>query len=814
LPTSIENIARIVATQSKLGKPANIAYLLMDSRKLTFPGSTLFFAITTTNQDGHVYIKELVQKGVYNFVVHTHFDTSSYSQINFIVVSDVVEALQKIAAAHRTEFDYPVIGITGSNGKTIVKEWLAQLLTPHHNIVRSPRSYNSQIGVPLSVWEMTSQHNFAIFEAGISQKGEMEALANVIQPTIGILTNIGTAHEAGFASAKEKLAEKCILFQKASTIIVPHNLIQEVPNVPDQKIITWGYDPLATLFIQQVKINNGQVELTGIYNKGTKKLIAPFVDKIAIENIIICWAALLHLGISEVAIQEGVLQLRHLEMRMQIRKAQNSCYLLNDSYSNDLSSLALALDYAKQQAGNSPITLILSDFLNSPAASLVKVVELLVAYPIRKLITIGPNLSGLFVQENPLRKQGCAIYCYNSTNEYLSVIEVADFKEEFIVLKGARTFEFEKINAVLQLQVHQTRLEVNLTSLANNLKYIRQLTGPNVKLMAMVKAFGYGSGSVEVARVLQFHHADYLAVAYADEGIELRKAGIHLPIMVMNVDAAAFDALVQFHLEPEIFSVGLLTEFQQFIQSQALHNFPIHLKLNTGMNRLGFDMDQIQFVCDALKQQSDLKVQTIFSHLSASGQPNFASFTNEQLTIFKQAAERIEQALGYPVGKHIANSGAIAMENKFHLSMVRLGIGLYGIGAGKLETVVQFHTTIAQIRKVAATETVGYNRSGKLSRDSIIATVRLGYADGYSRQLGRSKGSMWVQGKLAPVVGDVCMDMTMIDITDIAGVQEGDDVEVFGSNLPIEQVANWAETIPYEILTSIGQRVKRVYIQD
>ena len=416
MSTSIENIASIVATESKLVKHASIAYLLMDSRKLAFPSATLFFAITTTNQDGHVYVKELVQKGVYNFVAHTHFDTSNYSQVNFIVVSDVVEALQKIAAMHRAQFHYPVVGITGSNGKTIVKEWLAQLLAPHYNIVRSPRSYNSQIGVPLSVWEMSTQYNFAIFEAGISQKGEMEALAHVIQPTIGILTNIGTAHEAGFVSAKEKLTEKCILFQKASTIIVPHNLIQDIANVPGQKIITWGYDPLATLFIEQVIINNGQVELTGIFNKGTKKLIAPFVDKIAIENIIICWAALLHLGIDEVAIQEGVLQLRHLEMRMQIRKAQNSCYLLNDSYSNDLSSLALALDYAKQQAGNLPITLILSDFTNSPAASLAKVVDLLAAYPIRKLIVIGPNLSGVFVQENPLRKQGCAIYCYNNTN--------------------------------------------------------------------------------------------------------------------------------------------------------------------------------------------------------------------------------------------------------------------------------------------------------------------------------------------------------------------------------------------------------------
>lgn len=814
MSTNIEHIASIVAAQSKLVKQAGIAHLLTDSRKLIFPSSTLFFAITTVNQDGHVYVKELVQKGVYNFVVLTHFDTSSYTQINFIVVNDVVEALQKIAAVHRAQFHYPVIGVTGSNGKTIVKEWLAQLLSPHYNLVRSPRSYNSQIGVPLSVWEMREQHNFAIFEAGISQKGEMEALANVIKPSIGILTNIGTAHEEGFGSAKEKIAEKCILFQTSATIIVPYELLQDIPNISNQKIITWGANPLATLFVDQVIINNGKVELTGIFNARSIKLVAPFVDKIAIENIIICWATLLHQGIDDVAIQEGVMQLRHLEMRMQIRKAQNECFLLNDSYSNDLSSLTLALDYAKQQAGNLPVTLILSDFSYNPTTSLTKVVALLLAYPIRKLITIGPNLSGLFVQDNPLRKQGCTIYCYHSTSAYLAAMDTASFKEEFIVLKGARKFEFEKINAVLQLQVHQTRLEVNLSALANNFKRIRQLTGPNVKLMAMVKAFGYGSGSIEVARVLQFHHVDYLAVAYTDEGIELRKAGIHLPIMIMNVDTAAFDALVQYNLEPEIFSLGLLNDFQKYIQAQALHNFPIHLKLNTGMNRLGFDLDQTQLLCDKLKQQNDLKVQTIFSHLSASGQPDFATFTNQQLAIFKQAAEKVEHALGYPIVKHIANSGAIAMDRQFHLSMVRIGISLYGVGAGTLETVVQFHTTIAQIRKVAASETVGYNRAGKLSRDSIIATVRLGYADGYSRKLGCNKGSMWIQGKLAPVVGDICMDMTMIDITDIPGVKEGDDVEVFGSNLPVEQLASWAETIPYEILTSIGQRVKRVYIQD
>ena len=816
MSTSIQHIASIIAPNTSIVRTAQIDHLLTDSRKLIFPETSLFFALNTVSQDGHVYIKELVQKGVYNFVVDKQFDTATYNHINFLLVDDVVRALQLIAKDHREQFDYPVIGITGSNGKTIVKEWLAQLLSHQYQVVRSPRSYNSQIGVPLSVWEMSNQYDFGIFEAGISKKGEMASLESVIQPTIGIITNIGTAHDGGFANEQEKLTEKFLLFEHAKNIIIPYDLVRKVPLTAGQSAITWGVHPEANLYIQSQSVQGNQTQISAVYKKENYQLLVPFTDKISIDNVIICWTTLLHLGIEIKTIQSGVNQLSHLEMRMQIKKGQNQCYLLNDSYSNDIYSLLLALDYAKQQAGNLPITLILSDFSQSHQGVFEQLVKKLIAYPIKKLIAIGPKLTTVLKEDDRLQKAGCAVYCYSSTPEYLSVMDTADFKAEFIVLKGARIFEFERINAVLQLQVHQTQVEVNLTALLNNYKTIKKLVGPTVKLMAMVKAFGYGSGSIEVARLLQFHHADYLSVAYADEGVELRKAGIHLPIMVMNVDAAAFDTLIQYHLEPEIFSLSLLEQFAAFIQSQALRHFPVHLKLNTGMNRLGFDLDQTDALCAQIKNQECLKVQTIFSHLAASGQSNFEDFTEKQLAIFNDTAQKIEVALGYTTIKHIANSGAILMHKKYHLDMVRLGIGLYGIAGApaQLETVVQLQTTIAQIRKVPMSETVGYNRAGQLKRDSLIATVRLGYADGYSRKLGRGKGCMWVQGKLAPIVGDICMDMAMIDITDIPGVKEGDLVEVFGTHLAIEQVAIWAESIPYEILTSIGQRVKRIYIQD
>ena len=816
MPITIKHIAKSISARFLIVEEAPIAYLLIDSRRLVFPETTLFFSLKTAHQNGHDFIADLVQRGVKNFVVENDFDASRFPACNFIFVDNVYTALQKIAQLHRALYNYPVIGITGSNGKTIVKEWLAQLLANRYHIIKSPRSYNSQIGVPLSVWGMNETHNLAIFEAGISTKGEMEILKNIIAPTIGIFTNIGTAHQEGFKDEQEKLNEKWLFFKDTNTVIVPYSLLGKVALRKDQNYISWGYEAKASLYIQSEIKNTNGVVVQAVYHNETKHLEVPFTDKASIENAITCWATLLHLGVEDQFIQSEMLQLRHLEMRMQIKKGIQQCYLLNDSYSNDLSSMSLALEYAKQQAGLQPITIIVSDFANATEEQYKIATNLFNAYPIKKVIAIGARWD-LFLQNNKeALSKSIQFQTYQSTPQFLTSIDTTSFKEEFILLKGARVFEFEKINAVLQYQVHETQLEVNLSALVHNYKVVKNKIGPNVKVMAMVKAFGYGSGSTEIARILQFHHIDYLAVAYADEGVELRKAGIHIPIMVMNIDRAAFEVLIQYHLEPEIFSLELLAQFAAFVKVQAVPNFPIHIKLNTGMNRLGFDAHEISKLGAMVTSENCLKVQSIFSHLSASGSDKFKSFTEEQLSKFNKWSTEIEAALGYTIIKHISNSGAILDHEKYHLNMVRLGIGMFGIPKSEtnFENVLQMHTTIAQIRTIAKNETVGYNRSGVVEKETVIATVRLGYADGYSRKFGNRKGSMWLAGHRASIIGDICMDMTMIDITGIPQVKVGDQVEVFGPNLPIEQLASWAETIPYEILTSIGQRVKRVYIQD
>ena len=820
---TIEHIASWLSTNSVIKTPAHIAHLLTDSRRLIYPDTSLFFAITTGQNDGHLYVEELMQRGVFNFVVKTNFDTSAFPNANFLKVNDVLAALQIIATHHRAQFTYPVIGITGSNGKTIVKEWLNQLLANRYHIIRSPRSYNSQIGVPLSVWEMEKKHQLAIFEAGISQKGEMEVLANMIQPTIGILTSIGTAHQEGFESEAEKRNEKWKLFQNAQVIIAPlselaldDNDVAHHSGYPS--VITWCRSGAATLKIQSETIIQGHTHLQANYLGADLQLVVPFTDLISVNNTITCLLTLLHLQVPMSEIQEGINQLRHLDMRMQIKKGIQHCYILNDSYSNDVHSLQLALTYATQQAGALPITLILSDVaqFNQDAVQYDQLLQQLAVFPIKKLIAIGPHLAKALQKHKSLHNKGVHVISFDTTQQFIHQMDIYSFKEEFILIKGARVFELEKINELLQLQVHKTMAEINLTTLVDNYKKIKTVVGPKVKMMAMVKAFGYGSGSVEVARILQFHHVDYLSVAYADEGVALRQAGIHLPIMVMNVDETTFDTLVKYHMEPEIFSFTQYQQFNEYIKNQAISNFPIHIKLNTGMNRLGFDMDTIENLCDLLKSNSQLKVQTIFSHLSASGNKSLENFTHQQLNLFNTAAAKIETVLGYTTLKHIANSDAILLDPIFHLDMVRLGIGLYGTSQGPIDLapVVQLTTTISQIRHLKKGDTVGYNRAGVLLRDSIIATVRLGYADGYSRHLGLGKGAMWLNGLLAPIVGDICMDMTMIDITDIPSVSEGDSVQVFGKNLAITQVAKWAGTIPYEILTSIGQRVKRIYISD
>ena len=818
---AIQHIAKYVTATFELKRPATIHHLLTDSRRLVDPQKALYFALTTSHNDGHKYIPDLVAKGVYNFVVRENFDTTKYPSQNFIKVKEALTALQMIAQAHRSQYHYPVIGIAGSNGKTIVKEWLNELLSTRFKIVRSPRSYNSQVGVPLSVWEMNEEHALAIFEAGISQQGEMENLERIIQPSIGILTSIGTAHQEGFESQTKKLTEKLLLFKHAEILIAPYEVLTTLPTdvtISLPPLFTWGYNCKATLFIQSVQSVGTITQIQAVYQGKMISIKAPFTDNASIENILTCWSTLLVMQQPLEMIQEGMLLLRPLDLRMQVRKGINGCAVLNDSYSNDIHALQLGLDYAQQQAGDLPITLIISDFANRGVDSIdyELLLEKFEAWPLAKIITVGPHLQELISENWKSKNNGIKVLSFHNTEDCIAHLDTTNFRNEFIMIKGARMYELERVSALLEAQVHQTRVEVNLTALVNNYKKIKTKVGPGVKIMAMVKAFGYGSGSVEVASALQFHHVDYLAVAYADEGVDLRKAGIKVPIMVMNADPAAYDTLIKYHLEPELFSFEIVASFLSYLQSQGIHSFPVHIKLNTGMNRLGFDQEEVSRLTELLKTHSSLKVQTIFSHLSASGQATFVTFTNQQLQLFTKAAAAIENALGYPIIKHIANSDAVLSDTSFHLDMVRLGIGMYGVQPGPLhfEPVVQFFTTIAQIRTVKPDETVGYNRAGILNRTSKIATVRIGYADGYPRKLGRGVGHMWLQGKMAPTVGDICMDMTMIDVTDIEGVQVGDQVEVFGHHLAVGQLANWAETIPYEILTSIGQRVKRVYLQD
>lgn len=820
----IQHIAHILQADAAIVSDMDIEHLLIDSRKIVFPKTSLFFAIPGARRDGHSFMEEVYTRGVRNFVVLKGAVYTVYPDANFLVVNDVVAALQALAAWHRKQFHYPVIGITGSNGKTIVKEWLYQLLRTEYNIVRSPRSYNSQLGVPLSVWQMNNTHTLGLFEAGISTVHEMQKLEAVIQPTLGILTNIADAHDEGFASRHEKATEKAKLFRQSELVFYGKESIEQEDGslFPAQaKLFSWSRNSAADLRILREDRNGNATDITAIYREKEVRITVPFTDRISVDNAITCWCVLLQLGYSESLIAERMLLLEPVEMRMQLKKAVNNCYLLNDSYSNDLSSLGMALDYLQQQAGKQSTTLILSDILQSgmPDEAIASAIaQELTIRGIHRFIGIGHVL---YSQQQLLQREASGVRqsYYSSTQEFIDQLHTQAFRDEYILLKGARIFSFERISALLEQKVHQTVMEINLTSMTHNLKQYQALLKPTTKLMAMVKAFSYGSGSAEVARLLQFHKVDYLAVAYADEGVELRKAGISLPIMVMNTDEAAFDSLVTYDLEPEIFSFGVYHSFHSYLMQQGITHFPVHIKFNTGMNRLGFEVDEAAALARQLKQYPAMAVKTVFSHLVASEDPTQDAFTATQVSLFEKACDELRKELGYGFLQHIANTAAILRKPGYQFDMVRLGIGLYGVDSadGKgitLQTVATLKTTIAQLRKVKAGDTVGYGRKGLLTRDSLIATVRIGYADGFGREQGNGRGRMYLHGHFAPVVGNVCMDMTMIDVTDIPGVKEGDPVEVFGPSLPVQQVAATAGTIAYEVMTGISQRVKRVYLEE
>lgn len=792
----LTHIASVISARVHLDHEEDIQHLLTDSRRIYAPSHSLFFALKGERRDGHQFLSEAYASGLRNFVVSDSIDPEDFPGANLLYVKNTLTALQELAAFHRSRFQIPVIGITGSNGKTVVKEWLYQLMHEDLSIVRSPRSYNSQLGVPLSVWLMNEHHQLAIFEAGISRKGEMEKLEMIIQPTIGLLTSLGEAHSEGFASMEEKAFEKQILFRNT-----------EQPPLLD---------------IKNIERENGYTKIVAADPVTTGQLIfirIPFTDEASVDNAILCWRLMRMLGFPQEKIQERMAKLVAVNMRLELKKGINNCTLINDSYSADTDSLDIALNFLSQQTTGEKKTVILSDFLQSAASdgSLYQSVwENLEKHGVSRLIAIGPRISHWMKY---LQNGKILLETYTSTESFLEEFLSTHFAEENILVKGARLFEFERIVQLLELKAHQTVLEIDLAAIAHNLKTYQSKLAPEVKIMAMVKAFAYGSGGAEISSILQYHKADYLGVAYADEGVDLRRSGIRLPIMVMNTEQSAFEKIVSHNLEPEFFSFELLMAFDQYLQEEGLQQYPVHLEIETGMNRLGFTLDEIEELGKLLNRTVSFRVQSVFTHFAASEDPALDEFTRSQFELYKTATAKLEASIGYLFLKHVANSAAAIRFPDMQLNMVRLGIGLYGIDVAlshtlELQTVATLRTTIAQLKHLKAGESVGYNRRAIVEKDSLIATVRIGYADGYPRRLGNGIGKVLVAGKLAPVIGTVCMDMFMIDVSELPAVKEGDDVIIFGKGLSVEKLAEWSGTIPYEIMTGISQRVRRVYYSE
>jgi len=816
---SIANILGATIWQSN-GSPFLFDVVLIDSRKLRFTKQAVFIAMKGARQDSHAYLKAVYDAGVRNFIVEENAwkttNKSHFIDSNIWVVESGLAALQSIAAIHRHQFNYPLLAITGSNAKTIVKEWLAQLLKAHFVVVKNPKSYNSQVGVPLSVLHMQAQHNFAIFEAGISEPNEMQKLANILHPNFGVFTLLGEAHSEGFSSDLHKLSEKNLLFQSCEKVLfgsdqslvkdffygLNQNLQQQ--NLP-KKYWDWSnQNPQADFYIEVTS----QANQTVLRCQGIDVSI-PFTDAAAIWNASTCLAFLAMQGLDLPSFAPHFADLPVLDMRLQLKEAQQNCLLINDSYSADLGSLRIALEFLDEHAGNLPKTVILSDFLESGMTQeklYATIAQLTQAHQVETFIGIGSAIS-----KQAHLFQHKQVFFFQSTQAFLKAFSLTYFHQQAILLKGARSFAFERIGKLLEKQAHQTVFEINLNALLHNLNVYRQLLQPKVKLMAMVKAFSYGAGSYEIARLLHANRVDYLTVAYADEGVVLRKAGIETPIMVMNPEPQSFDLLIQYNLEPEMYHFEIL---EAFIQSLNGEEASIHLELDSGMKRLGFDTSEIPALIQCLKANPNLQIKSIFSHLAASEDPQHDAFTQSQIDLFKHNSDQIIAHFSYPILRHCLNSGGIARFPNAQFDMVRLGIGLYGVNPAPnnlaLQAIGTLKTLISQVREISQKESIGYGRKGHLPQGGKIAIVAIGYADGLDRKLSNGVGSMLVNGKLAPIVGNICMDMTMLDVSNI-DCKAGDEVIVFGENPSIESLSEQIGTIPYEILTGVSQRVKRVY---
>lgn len=809
---ALEEIASAVEGKLIVRHSQNlIQRVATDSRTISSANDTLFFAILTQRNDGHNYILDAYQKGVRNFVAEKDVQLED---ANFIVVKSSVDALQKIAQHHRQKHALEVIGITGSNGKTIVKEWLNQMLATEYKIIRSPKSYNSQIGVPISVLNLDKTYNLAIFEAGISQKGEMQKLEPIIQPTLGILTNFGQSHLENFSSFEELIAEKMKLFETCNELILPGKYLPKISPYFQGKTVTWGDCLGYGLCIVETKIETNSTIVIGRWNKREIELTIPFIDKASLENALTCATTLLHLGFEEKVVNEKLQNLSSIPMRLNIVAGKNGCTIINDSYSLDTFSLEIALDFLKKHGTNTYQTVILSDVVasgKSDEETYQKINQMLFEHGIDQLIAIGKVIgkhADLFALPTKY---------FETVGDFLSdTATINSLEKTDLLIKGARKFSFEKIVAFLQAKSHSTVLEINLNAVANNLNYFKSLLRPDVKTMVMVKALSYGSGTHEIAQLLAFNRINYLGVAYTDEGINLRKAGISLPIMVMNPD---WNQLVENHLEPEIFSLQKLEEFSQILHQLGHKDpYPIHLKIDTGMHRLGFVEEDIPEVKKQLAKNAQFKVVSVFTHLAAADDADEDEFTLTQLHLFQKIVAELEASLGYSFFKHALNTAGILRFPSYQMDMVRLGIGLYGISSADefqshLENVGTLKTYISQVKTIKKGESVGYNRAFIAKRDSKIAIIPIGYADGFSRGFSQGVGQVICQQQLVPVIGHVCMDMTMIDITDLE-VKTGDEVIIFGENLPVKTLAQKLNTISYEVLSSISERVKRIFVED
>ena len=818
---SIENVTNILNANRVGTREAEIDWILTDSRSLCFAEETLFFALKTKRNDGHKYIHELYERGVRNFVVSDlPQDLDNYADANFLQLPNPLKGLQRLVEKYRLQFDVPVIGITGSNGKTVVKEWLYQLLNPEYVITRSPRSYNSQIGVPLSVWLMNERTELGIFEAGISEMEEMEALQSIIRPTIGILTNIGGAHQENFYSLPDKCMEKLTLFKDCDVVIYDgdNDLITScvAKCLFGAREIAWSRkDPERPLYIEGVQKNDHSTTISYRYLGMPNVYTIPFIDDASVENSLHCLAVALYMMLPPEKITERMAHLESIAMRLEVKEGKNGCVLINDSYNSDLASLDIALDFMARRSEDKgrKRTLILSDMLETGQASKLlyrQVAELVQSRGVDKIIGVGEEIrSSAFRFE--MEK-----YFFHTTEELLTSDLLSSLRNEVVLIKGSRSFHFDEISDALELKVHETILEINLNALVDNLNYYRGKLKPETKMVCMVKASAYGAGSYEVAKTLQDHRVDYLAVAVADEGSDLRKAGITSSIIIMNPELTAFKTMFEYKLEPEVYNFHLLNELIKAAEKEGVTNFPIHIKLDTGMHRLGFAPQDIPELISRLKRQTSVIPRSVFSHLVGSDSIQFDTFTRKQIETFERASEELQEAFPHKILRHICNTAGIERYPGAQFDMVRLGLGLYGVNPftnEMLSNVSTLKTTILQIRNVPQEDSVGYSRKGRLERDSRIAAIPIGYADGLNRRLGNGNAYCLVNGKKAPYVGNICMDVCMIDVTDI-DCKEGDKVIVFGDELPVTILADVLGTIPYEILTSVSNRVKRVYFQD